>query len=92
MLPTLGVERSGILIEEMVPPGIEMIVGTITDPDFGPLIMVGIGGAQTEQIGDRRFRLAPADIAEITQAIEDLQMFQTLDASGKREFTIGMRS
>jgi acyl-CoA synthetase (NDP forming) len=82
---TLGIEPSGILIEEMVAPGIEMIVGTITDPDFGPLVMVGTGGAQTEQIGDRRFRLAPTDVAVVTHAIEDLKISQALDASGKRQ-------
>jgi len=83
---TLGIEPTGILIEEMVQSGLEMIVGTLTDPDFGPLVMVGAGGAQTEQIGDRRFRLAPADIAEVTNAIEDLAIFHTLEVSGKRDY------
>jgi acetate---CoA ligase (ADP-forming) len=82
---TLGIEPNGILIEEMVSPGLEMIVGTITDPDFGPLVMVGAGGAQTEQIGDRRFRLAPADIAEVTVAIEELALFRTIEGMSKRD-------
>jgi len=84
-LTTLGIEPNGILVEEMVHSGLEMIVGTLTDPDFGPLVMVGAGGAQTEQIGDRRFRLAPADSAEVMNAIEDLELFASLEASGERD-------
>lgn len=51
-------EINGILIEEMV-SGTELIVGTTTDPQFGPMIMFGIGGIFVEVYKDVSFRLIP---------------------------------
>ena len=43
-----GVNVKGILLEKMVPKGVELIVGIQNDPQFGPVIMVGLGGVLTE--------------------------------------------
>ncbi|MEQ8193161.1 MAG: acetate--CoA ligase family protein [Rhodospirillales bacterium] len=49
----------GVLIEQMVPAGVEMTAGLINDPDFGPLVMVGLGGIFIEVLKDAAFAPAP---------------------------------
>ncbi len=49
----------GVLVEEMAPPGIEVIVGGIIDPQFGPVVMFGLGGVFVELFRDVAFGLAP---------------------------------
>ena len=50
----------GILIEAMGAPGVELIVGARRDPEWGPIVMVGLGGIWTEALDD--VRLMPADL------------------------------
>jgi len=54
----------GILVEEMAPPGKEVILGMNRDPQFGPILMFGMGGIYVEALEDVTFRLAP--IRELT--------------------------
>jgi acyl-CoA synthetase (NDP forming) len=49
----------GVLVQPMASPGIEMIVGASVDPDYGPLVMVGLGGVFVEVYGDVAFAPAP---------------------------------
>ena len=48
-----------MLVEEMAPRGVELIVGARRDPQWGPVLMVGLGGIWTEALDD--VRLMPAD-------------------------------
>ena len=49
----------GVLLEKMVPKGIELIVGLQNDPQFGPVMMLGLGGIYTELFKDISFRVLP---------------------------------
>jgi acyl-CoA synthetase (NDP forming) len=55
----------GILVEEMCKPGIEMIVGAKRDLEWGPMVLVGLGGIWTEALGDIRLMPAGLSPAEI---------------------------
>jgi acetyltransferase len=49
----------GVLVQQMVCGGRELIVGAVRDPQFGPLVMAGTGGTQVELVHDVAFDLAP---------------------------------
>ena len=60
-------EILGVIVERMVPPGKEVILGMNRDPQFGPILMFGLGGTYVEALEDVTFRLAP--IRELTASI-----------------------
>ena len=61
-----------LLIAQMVSGARELIAGFVRDNEFGPCVMLGIGGIFTEALGDVAFRLAPLDIAAAFDLIADL--------------------
>ncbi len=66
-------EIKGILLEKMVPKGVEMIVGLQVDPQFGPVIMAGLGGVMTEVFKDVAWRMLPITQADAKSMIEELK-------------------
>ena len=71
-------ELKGVLLEKMVRSGVELIVGLQNDPQFGPVIMLGIGGIYTEVFKDVSFRVLPITKEDAIQMIEDLKGKQIL--------------
>ncbi|HEY7507776.1 MAG TPA: 3-hydroxypropionate--CoA ligase [Nitrososphaera sp.] len=63
----------GVLLEKMVPSGAELIVGLQNDPQFGPIIMVGIGGIYTEVFKDVSFRVLPITKQDALDMVNDLK-------------------
>ena len=66
-------ELRGVLVQPMADPGVETIVGSVTDPTFGPAIMVGIGGLFAENLRDFVLSPAPVDEAEARAMIGRLK-------------------
>jgi acyl-CoA synthetase (NDP forming) len=75
-----GVPIDGVLVEAMSKPGLELIIGARNDPDWGPVLAIGLGGVLTEILKD--VRLLPVDLAipEIKQALRGLKGAALLDA------------
>ncbi len=63
----------GVLLEKMVPKGVELIVGLQNDFQFGPSIMVGLGGIYTELFKDVSFRVLPVTKNEAVKMLESLR-------------------
>jgi acyl-CoA synthetase (NDP forming) len=75
---------SRVVVERMVEHGIEVAFGCVADPQFGPLVMVGSGGAFIEILRDRRFALAPFGEAEACRLLGKLSIAPLLrGARGK---------
>jgi acyl-CoA synthetase (NDP forming) len=69
----------GVLLEPMAPRGVEMIVGVVRDPTFGPVVMVGAGGVTTELFRDVVYRLAPVDEAAAAAMVRSLRSAPLLE-------------
>ncbi len=69
-----ALERMGTgpwLIQKMMPPGREVIVGGKQDREFGPLVLFGLGGILTEVLRDVALRVAPLTVEEAGSLIEE---------------------
>lgn len=71
----------GVLIQEMVPYGMECMIGVRRDPLFGPLIAVGLGGIYVEILNDVSIRKAPVDRDEAVRMIRSLRGFPLLSGT-----------
>jgi acyl-CoA synthetase (NDP forming)/ribosomal protein S18 acetylase RimI-like enzyme len=65
-----GREWTGAIVQALVPPGSDMLVGTVNDPDLGPVIAVGLGGLQARLTESAAFRLPPATDTEAEELID----------------------
>ena len=74
-----GLEITGFLVQRMVPEGVEMIVGVVQDPVFGPGRRLGAGGTAVELMKDVSVRLAPLTEAEAERMLRSLANFPLLD-------------
>ena len=72
---TLG--KGHLLVQEMV-PGTELLLGARTDPQYGPFLMVGLGGILVEVLNDVAIRLLPVDEAEARRMLQELRGFKVL--------------
>ncbi|MEA1992867.1 MAG: acetate--CoA ligase family protein [Euryarchaeota archaeon] len=69
---------SGIIVNKMVERGVETIVGCSEDPQFGPVVMFGLGGIYVEVLKDVAFRVAPIDREEALEMIHDIKTHELL--------------
>jgi len=59
----------GVLVQKMVEGGQEVIIGAVRDPQFGPLVMFGLGGVEVEGLKDVAFALAPLNRSDAEELI-----------------------
>ena len=69
----------GVLVAPMVPQGIEVIIGTKVDDQFGPVIMYGLGGIMVEIIKDVSFRVLPISRHSAQQMIAETKSHPIID-------------
>ncbi len=68
----------GALVQEMVPQGKEVIIGINRDPQFGPLLLFGLGGIYVEALKDVSFRIAPIARWEAEEMITEIRAYPLL--------------
>ncbi|WP_399083564.1 acetate--CoA ligase family protein [Streptomyces sp. BBFR2] len=73
-----GARIDGVLVQEMVTGGQEVIVGAVTDPTFGKVVAFGLGGVLVEALGDVTFRLAPADRPDAASMLDSIRAAKVL--------------
>lgn len=63
----------GVTVQQMVPPGKEVILGMSRDPQFGPLLAFGLGGIYVEVLKDITFRIAPISAGEADDMMDEIR-------------------
>jgi acetate---CoA ligase (ADP-forming) len=75
----------GVLVQRMAPPGgVELLLGAVRDPQFGPIVMIGAGGVFVEILDDTVTRLAPVRAREARRMIEALAIAPILNGARGR--------
>lgn len=69
----LGEDLEGVLVQQMIAGGVEMVVGAINDASFGPLVMAGTGGIFVELVGDTVFRMCPLTETDASEMVEEMK-------------------
>jgi acyl-CoA synthetase (NDP forming) len=75
----LGEHMGGAVLQPMTPSGVEAIVGLAVDPDFGPIVMAGLGGVMTDLLGDHAFGVPPFNPGTAESMIHSLRASALLD-------------
>jgi len=84
--PKIAAARvEGYLIEEMAPAGQEIVVGGLRDPEFGPLVMVGLGGIFVEVLADVSFRICPITRVDAEEMLAELKGAAVLKGARGRQ-------
>ena len=68
----------GIFVEEFAPAGVEVIIGAIKDPQFGPALMFGLGGIFVEVLKDVSFRVAPITKYDAQEMLQEIKGYPIL--------------
>lgn len=81
-MPAITASRvEGFLVEEMAPRGQELVIGGVRDPQFGPLVMVGLGGIFVEVLKDVSFRICPITRLDAEEMLAELKGTAILDGA-----------
>jgi len=78
-LTRAGMELTAVELQREVRGGIEALVGVVSDPTFGPLVVCGLGGVQVELLRDASFRMPPVTDLDAAEMIDRLRLKPLLD-------------
>jgi acyl-CoA synthetase (NDP forming)/GNAT superfamily N-acetyltransferase len=70
---TFGDRLTGVLVQPMVSGGVEVLIGVVQEPVFGPLVVFGLGGVATDILGDHTARLSPLTDADARDLISGVR-------------------
>ena len=72
-------EMDGVIVQRMIPEGVEAIVGVTQDPSFGPLVMFGMGGIYSELLKDVTFRIHPLTDIDASEMVRSVKAYRLLE-------------
>ena len=78
VLSSRGHAPSGFLVQRMAQRGVEMLVGVVHDPQFGPVVACGAGGVQVELLRDVSVRITPLSKEDASDMIRELKTYPLL--------------
>ncbi|HEY5883220.1 MAG TPA: acetate--CoA ligase family protein [Pyrinomonadaceae bacterium] len=78
-LKSLSTIPTGFVVQRMANLGVEMIVGVVHDPQFGPVVACGAGGVQVELLRDVSIRLTPLAKGDASEMIHELKTYPLLN-------------
>ena len=74
-----GASVNGVSVQQMAKQGTEVIIGTTTDPQFGPVLAFGLGGIMVEVLKDVAFRIVPLESRDARQIVREIRGFPVLE-------------
>ena len=74
-----GSSVGGVSVQQMAVQGTEVIIGTTTDPQFGPVLAFGLGGIMVEVLKDVAFRIVPLESRDARQIVREIRGFPVLE-------------
>lgn len=82
-----GAVVNGVVMQEMVPEGVDLIIGVKKDAQFGPVLLFGLGGIYVEVFRDRSIGLVPVDMEKARQMIRSSKSYALLkEVRGRKAF------
>jgi hypothetical protein len=73
-----------VLVAPMAPAGVEMVLGMVNDPQFGPLVLLGFGGVAMESLNDTLLAVPPFDASHAHRLLDRLRLRPLLDVERGR--------
>jgi succinyl-CoA synthetase beta subunit len=74
----MGKPRAGVLVQEMAAPGVEVVLAAVRNPDFGPVLAIGLGGIATELFKDVAWLALPTHRDAVRDALAGLRLSTVL--------------
>ena len=74
-----GASIEGVSVQTMAKPGTEVIIGLTRDPQFGPVLMFGLGGIMVEVLKDVAFRIVPLEPRDAAQMVREIRGYPVLE-------------